>query len=556
MRTLFFVLFFLASALAYGQNVPQITVSKEKVKVNGVVMFVHKVKGGETLYSLAKAYNVTIDDIVRQNESLKNGLKEGSTIYIPSLNSVSSKIAPAPQPAVTADKGIKAPQGWELQGSNIKKYSKKKHKVKSNEYLGGIALKYNVSEEAIIAMNNLKSTELKKKQILYIPNEEFIALLQPKKDEIPQSNTEQDEELELKRVEIVVDKEIAAQLPQWGKDVELTYLLPLNLKDTLGPSTNFMDFYAGALLAADTLKKMGYNITVNLVDQQMYGSIDGVLENGILNGKKVVIGPVRAQDLKKVLAWSHGQTTVISPMDMSGEYLATEYSNFIQAPPSTEAQLENLVNLFVSKCNLSNSAMVIYEKGGADEALVASTLKLLDSKGIVYNTFSYGVLEGREILEDMMSALEPSLENLVLVPSNSEAFVNDVVRNLNLLQTNPADEKKRSVVLFGTARWRNFETIEVDYFHKMNLHLSLPYYVNYSSPIVKQFLMKYRALYNNEPSPYAYQGFDITMMALDIVNISTQCKYHFVREKKDTGIKNTGTINIVYDKNYDVSVIE
>lgn len=540
MRTLFFTLLFLVSAAGYGQNVPQITVSNEKVNVNGSVMFVHKVKGGETLYSLAKAYTVTIDDIVRQNGSLKNGLKEGMTIYIPSKDSIQESRAGKLD-------------GWELSGSNIKKYSKKKHKVKWFEKLGDIAAKYNVSEEAIIAMNSLESTVLKKKQILYIPNADFIALLVQPEKEVTETVPEKKE---VQKVEIVEQTTDAVQLPQWGKDVELTYILPLDLKDTLGPNTNFMDFYAGALLAADTLKKMGYNITANIIDQTMYGSIDGLVASGKLDGKKVIIGPVKAQDLQKMLPFSNGETTIISPMDMNGENLAAEFGNFIQAPPSVSAQLENIVDLFAKKCNLSNSAMVIYEKDGADAALVESTLKLLDSKGIIYNTFSYGVLEGRDVLDNMMFALEPSLENLVLVPSNSEAFVSDVVRNLNLLHTNPAVEKKRSVTLFGTARWRNFETIEVEYFHRMNLHLSLPYYVDYSSPVVKQFLMKYRALYNNEPTPFAYQGFDITMMALDKAYITTQCKYNFIREKKNTGIKNTGTVNIAYDKNYGVTVIE
>ena len=571
MRTLFFILLFLASTAAVGQNVPHITVSKEKVKVNGSVMFVHKVKGGETLYSLAKAYNVTIDDIVRQNESLRNGLKAGSVIYIPSAQATTS--APAAtalqnQAAVTGN-AASAPavqensqiaqvlEGWELSGSNIKKYSRKKHKVKRGEQLGNIARKYNVSQESIIAMNSLESTVLRKRQILYIPNADFIALIQEQKNSNAASaQTAGEEEKDLEKIEIVEDTEITAQLPQWEKNAELTYVLPLSLKDTLGPDANFMDFYAGALLAADTLKKMGYNITINVVDQQMYGSIEGVMGSGIIDGKKVVVGPVRSQDIRKLLEGADDNTTVISPMDMAGEHLALGHSNFIQAPPSTEAQLENLVNLFAGKCDLSNGAIVIYEKDGNDTALVASTLRLLDAKGIVYNTFSYSVLEGREILDNMMFALEPTLDNMVLVPSNSEAFVNDVVRNLNLLHTNPAVEKKRSVTLFGTARWRNFETIEVDYFHRMNLHLSLPYYVDYSSPVVKGFLMKYRALYNAEPSPFAFQGFDITMMAMDKTDITTQSRYKFTREQKNTGMKNTGTINIKYGNNYQVTVIE
>jgi hypothetical protein len=90
----------------------------------------------------------------------------------------------------------------------------------------------------------------------------------------------------------------------------------------------------------------------------------------------------------------------------------------------------------------------------------------------------------------------------------------------------------------------------------MNLHLSLPYYVDYSSPLVKRFLMKYRALYNAEPTPFAFQGFDITMMFLHQGNLTTQSRYHFTRENKSAGIQNTGTTDIVYNKDYSISVIE
>ena len=149
-----------------------------------------------------------------------------------------------------------------------------------------------------------------------------------------------------------------------------------------------------------------------------------------------------------------------------------------------------------------------------------------------------------------------SVYYFVLIPSNSEAFVNDVVRNLNLLYTNPLEENRRSVVLFGTPRWRNFENIEVDYFHKMNLHLSIPYYVDYNRKHVKDFLMKYRALFNGEPTPYAFQGYDITMMSCGYEETTLQSKYKFKKDNAGDGMRNTGTTNIVYNKDYTISVIE
>ena len=188
MRTLLIIISLLASCTVFGQNVPKIAVSTEKVNVNGTIMLVHKVKGGETLYSIAKAYNVTIDEIVRQNEFLKAGLKEGSTIYIPSSKTAdTATVSAAPvkeepkEVAAASQSAAQTPPAAkiELQKSDLKKYSlKKKHTVKWYETIDDVAAKYNVPVDAIVALNNLQTTLIKKKQQLYIPNDEFLALLE------------------------------------------------------------------------------------------------------------------------------------------------------------------------------------------------------------------------------------------------------------------------------------------------------------------------------------------------------------------------------------------
>ena len=555
MRTLFIIISLLAATAAYSQSSPQITVSTEKVKVNGSVLYVHKVKGGETLYSLAKAYNVTIDDIVRQNESLKSGLKEGTTIYIPSSTAATAANKPAAQPAAKpmADNTVpETPnaQKWELSAENIKKYSRKRHKAKWYEHVGDLSVKYRVPAEAIMSFNNLETKKLKKKQIVYIPNELYLEMLDkanhPEDKHTPVETQAIQEET---RQETTVHEEtIREEKALFGKN-SLTYILPLNLRDSIGPNANFMDFYAGALLAADTLKKLGHDLTINLVDQ---------LSNNKTTDFKntMIIGPVKGQDMEKFIPTVGTGNTVISPMDVNTGKLIAGNSNFVQIAPSQEDQFANLMDLLATKTSLDNSVMIIYERNGADGALVEAAKKMANERGILYNTLSYDILQGREMMDKIKDALEPGLDNLVLIPSNSEAFVSDVVRNLNLLYTNPAQENRRSVVLFGTPRWRNFENIEVDYFHKMNLHLSIPYYVDYNKQLVKDFLMKYRALYNCEPTPFAFQGFDITMMSCGYETQTLQSAYEFKKDNADDGLRNTGTTNIVYNKDYTISIIE
>src|SRR5690606_14117318 len=95
--------------------------------------------------------------------------------------------------------------------------------------------------------------------------------------------------------------------------------------------------------------------------------------------------------------------------------------------------------------------------------------------------------------------------NHVVVASNSEAFVSDVLRNLNLLKTRSNYE----ITVYGTPRWRSYESVDINYYHQMNLNISMQYYLDYNRENIKEFLSKYRALFLSEPSPYAFQAYDI-----------------------------------------------
>lgn len=557
MRTLFLIVAILVAGIAYGQTPPQVTVSTEKVNVNGEVMYVHKVKAKETLYSIAKAYNVSIDDIVRKNEALKAGLKEGSIIYIPS-----SGAAVAPTPLAAAEKPEQSNLNWVLSKENIKKYSRKKHTVKWYETLEDIAAKYKVSQEDIVAFNNLKSYQVTKKQVLYIPNADFISYISQldKVEQEEKTITENPEQIE----EQIMEKEETGDhsdhflYPTNG----ITYILPLALKDTIGPVNNYMDFYAGALLAANHLKENGTNVKIDLIDQLQYNSINDIYASGKLSNSSIIVGPVKYSDMEKLLELDSGSFhTIISPMDQSAESLVKGHSALFQVPPTNKAQQENIIGLFASKCAANTNPVIIYEKGTSDTTLIRMAIDTLEARGIECTTFTYGLLEGREILEKMLAKMNMECNNLVFVPSNSEAFVSDVVRNLNLIHTNPLEENRRNITLFGLPKWRNFEGIEVDYFHRMNLHLSLPYFVDYNREEVKDFLMKYRALFNNEPTPFAFQGYDVTLSAFSLngkgnVEGTLQIPFAIGRTSENNGISNTGTANIAYNPDYTITVIK
>ena len=153
----------------------------------------------------------------------------------------------------------------------------------------------------------------------------------------------------------------------------------------------------------------------------------------------------------------------------------------------------------------------------------------------------------------MTDAVEPLAE--------SEAFVNDVVRNLNVMI-----HKKYKVVLYAPGRIRNFETIEVDNFHNSNLHVSLGYYIDYDNAKVKEFLLKYRALYNSEPTQFSFQGYDLAKYFIGLCSKygenwaeklessdSKMLQSIFRFRKTETGgYINTGVHRLIYGEGYQI----
>lgn len=57
---------------------------------NGNNYFLHTVSKGQSLYSIASMYHVTVDDIVRLNPGSDKQIRAGEALKIPQTNNVSS----------------------------------------------------------------------------------------------------------------------------------------------------------------------------------------------------------------------------------------------------------------------------------------------------------------------------------------------------------------------------------------------------------------------------------------------------------------------------------
>ena len=162
---------------------PQVEVSDQKVKKDGKVYYSHVVQERQTIYSISKAYNVTQDEILDANPGLReNGLKKNSIIMIPVQSASPVKEEETPQEESTPQQEVQVEVQEEVQAT-----VQKIHVVRWYETLKDIAEKYNVSESAIIAANNLKDGKIRNRQKLIIPTEEYAEVInddQPEEEDM------------------------------------------------------------------------------------------------------------------------------------------------------------------------------------------------------------------------------------------------------------------------------------------------------------------------------------------------------------------------------------
>ena len=122
-----------AGANLYAQEPQSIEKSQTIVYINGAKYYVHNVRHGETLYSLAKTYGVAEQVIAAENPQLAQGLKADQSLKIP-----------------VVETGVVVQE--QLSPKKLKK-TFDQHTVQKGETLYGISRRYAISVETIMEDN-------------------------------------------------------------------------------------------------------------------------------------------------------------------------------------------------------------------------------------------------------------------------------------------------------------------------------------------------------------------------------------------------------------------
>lgn len=518
----------------------------------------HDVLSKETLYSIQKNYNVTNEELNKLNPFLlTRGLKYGDVLKIP-LQIKEEEIAKKDentQPYLVKPKETKYSIARSF-GISIAYFEQLNPKIKE------IGLQI----DDVVLVPKLKATEdldytvhtVEKLETLYSLSNKF----EISQEELMVANPELEEGVKEgmlikipKKGEENIDVFIDEILE--GKKLEVAMMLPFKVKqDTLDFEKNRLlnittDFYFGALLALDSLKKQGLSIHMKVYDTENSAYVSGkISEKSEFNDFDVIIGPLFLKNIKAVSKnVKYKKPMLVSPISTQ-DHSGIENYNLIQQVP-TKGHLTREILEYIKTIYTDQKLVVILDEEETNNNFKA----LIRELEVMSNKESIAIIKPDEgyIKSDVFKEnIDENKENWFLLLGSDGVIAADVINNLGVLP------EEINVTLFALEKSRGYDKIDNNFLARVNFHYPTFNFMDEESLSLKYFNRNFKRKYHYYPTKYAIEGFDITydilMRLSNETTVLTQqgisqrlaTRYNFI-ENTSNSILNKGIFIVKYE---------
>ncbi len=549
----------------------------------------HRAKRKETLFSIAQKYGITVDDIKKYNKHLySKGLKKGEKLQIPVFPIIETVTV------VTKENG-----------NGNGKTDTQTHTVIAKETKYGIARKYGISIAELEALNPDVPKNFPIGTQLIVPNTSVTDSatieettfdfyeVQPKEgffrlkiklglteEEIVTLNPYAKDGLKEGMI-LKIPKEIATEFSENANKVDLesrildrskkrvAILLPFQLKkvtDSLEGNRDLirdnrsiriaLDFYSGALMAAEFAKDKGLSIDLSVFDTEgTVAKTNSIVTGTEFSNMDAVIGPLLSKNVEKAAAVLKGDNVpVFSPLSNRDIKLT---SNLFQTIPSDD---------------LLETAMIDYLKenvGDRNVILISDSNKSRQKQAILAAIPTAVTLAPREkgflYVVDIENKMDKTRENWVILESSDPVIISNVVGLLNGMP------ETHQVRLFTTDKNDSYDFNDISNMHLANLNFTFPSNrKSYDYNDKNAFLVSYKNKYGVLPNRFAVRGFDVTYDVLlrlaaegnvyDASNDDFETEYienkFRYRKKMFSGYNNNALYILKYNKDLLFEVVE
>ena len=453
----------------------------------------HTIAAGETLYRLTVKYGVTAQQICAANPGLSaQNFRIGQVIRIPA-----SESTPATGSGVTAatGNGVAAAEQkptvtTQAQPQGVASRCREMHRVKKKETLFSISRQYGISQEQLIAANpELQgSDKLKKGSLLCIPYTTPTETARP--------------------TEVPTDKQLfneAAQPAKRYQVIKAAVILPfLDVPQT--ESSRMTEYYEGFLMAVDSLKRTGVNIdlyTYNSGDEK--SSIQPLLHREELKQMDIIFGPRHQEHIAPLANYckKHDIRLVIPFTSKDNAVFSNPMVYQVNTPQSY--LYSEVYDHFMRQFAQQQIIFIEAQEGSKEKAEFIKGLKEeLATRGIATRSVS-----DEATSEELKQCLSTTKENLFVPTSGSNLTLIKILPQLVLtVRENP----EQRIHLFGYPEWQTYTKDHLDAFFELDTYFYSSFYTNNLLPASIRFTSAYRRWYAKEMDDrypkYGMLGFD------------------------------------------------
>lgn len=592
---------------AFGQTpAPAIEKSQVIVFINGQKFYIHNVKAGDTIYSIAKAYGVDEEVITQNNPKVASGLKVDQTLKIPvkaeakvakkrKKDFIIHKIAPGQtlyaiarqynisvatliedNPSIDphslaigqsvwvrrADMGSSSEQEAQQEISeyteNLNKVSNEDyllHVVKPGETIYSLSRRYGITEAELMAINDLKDG-LKAGAVVRIPNQNGAL-----------NNAEGDGDATTDTEKVAVEN-FAFQPLTSDEVLNIALMLPLNVGEK--PNASYVEFYQGFLLGLEDVKSRHRGNTKLTLYNTAHDSVkvENIVKSQMFEGTNLIVGPVYEDELKAVVEYAHSHSTpVVSPL---ANINSTQSPALFQLAPDPEYKYDKVKDLIDG----SRQICLIYAESN-DADFEREVLTQLEGKSYMAYTYSF---DKESIFTPRNAAAKPLEETIEILDTDQEitfiVFANretDVDRILGTLGSAKNSNTERSIKcakykVLGSSRWSRFGNIDHTTFFNNDVIMISIYHAKRDNATVRAFDSRYIKSYRALPSLYAYRGYDTAIIfgegmrsdiqynMLDKRYIPLQTEYKFIQSGEGGTFVNSQWIRVNYNSDHTITL--
>lgn len=520
------------AGLSIGDSLYILAVGKDKqlieknMEVDGNYI-IHEVQKKQTLYAISKIYGINISDIMVENPELKDGVKEGQFIKIP----------------VTKLKK-------EDDESSVDESKYIRHKIMPKETLYSLSKLYGVPSDSIVRANNGLTGGLKDGEIILIPR--------------IHSGTPMEDSSRKKEV-----YNVAFILP-FFLDMNDTIMAHLKVgedENVYGKSIVALQFYEGCRIALDSLERKGLKFKVHFFDTAKDSNeVDKLIVDGSLNDMDLIIGPFYLTEFQKISAFAmQNEIHIVCPVSQNNKILLGN-ERVSKVATSRNIMFKNL-GKYAAILFREQNVIMIGQQFRANPLSLAFKNEFLST--LIRQSDTVNIKNLKEVKWDsgpinvIKAKLKDSVVNLIVVPSNDQAYVTELLMNLNQLRS------KYLIRVIGVDNWMRYTNVDFEYFENLGVMVPADGFIDYEKPEVKRFINSYHDRFNLFPEKYAFQGFDITYYYLSLLhkeegNIEDALtksnermlyfKFHYFKTGVESGYENSSTVLLEY-RNFKLSEI-